>query len=125
MVTAYSQDLRERAVSLVHGGMSCRRVASLLELGVSTVINWVARHRQTGSVSCKPMGGDRNSRLKGEERLWLLQRVEAVPDLTLEEIRRELAERGHQVGYGTVWRFFDREGVSFKKNRARRRTAAP
>ena len=66
------------------------------------------------------MGGDHNSRLK-EERAWLLERVAAAPDLTLEEIRAELAERGKHVGYGTVWRFFAAEGISFKKNRARRR----
>jgi putative transposase len=69
------------------------------------------------------MGGDHNSRLKGE-RVWLLRRVEEMPDLTLEEIRAELAGRGIQVGYGTVWRFFAAEGVSFKKNRARRRARA-
>jgi len=123
MAGPYSQDLRERAVAAVLGGLSCRQVAHLFNLGVSTVINWVRRHRQTGSVSAKPMGGDRNSRLKGE-RSWLLQRIEAAPDLTLEEIRRELKARGQAVGYGTVWRFFESEGVSFKKNRARRRAAA-
>jgi|SRR5579862_1414625 len=123
MAGPYSQDLRERAVAAVNSGLSCRQVAHLFGLGVSTVINWVARQRQTGSVAAKPMGGDRNSRLKSE-RVWLLHRIEAVPDLTLEEIRKELAARGHQVGYGTVWRFFESEGISFKKNRARRRAAA-
>jgi transposase len=69
------------------------------------------------------MGGDHSSRLTGE-RAWLLGRIEAAPDLTLEEIRSELAARGVRVGYGTVWRFFAAEGVSFKKNRARRRARA-
>ena len=69
------------------------------------------------------MGGDRNSRLK-EERVWLLERIAAAPDLTLEEIRAELAARGKPVGYGTVWRFFAAEDISFKKNRARQRTRA-
>ena len=45
-------------------------------------------------------------------------------DLTLEELRAELKARGVSVGYGTVWRFFDGEGISFKKNRARRRARA-
>ena len=66
------------------------------------------------------MGGDRNSRLK-DERTWLLERIAAAPDLTLEEIRAELAARGKHVGYGTVWRFFAAEDISFKKNRARQR----
>jgi len=53
-----------------------------------------------------------------------LARIAAAPDLTLEEIRAELAARGRHVGYGTVWRFFAAEGISFKKNRARQRTRA-
>jgi hypothetical protein len=36
----------------------------------------------------------------------------------------ELAARGKHVGYGTVWRFFAAEGISFKKNRARQRARA-
>jgi len=69
------------------------------------------------------MGGDHRSRLK-EERTWLLELVAARPDLTLEEIRGALAGRGLHVGYGTVWRFFAAEGISFKKNRARQRARA-
>ncbi len=68
------------------------------------------------------MGGDHNSRLKAE-RVWLLERVAAQPDLTLQETRAELAARGKPVGYGTVWRFFAAEGISLK-NRARQRARA-
>jgi transposase len=95
----------------------------LYGVGVATVIDWFAVWRQSGRLAAKPMGGDHNSRLK-DERAWLLERTAAVPDLTLEELRAELAERGKRVGYGTVWRFFVAEGVSFKKNRARRRARA-
>ena len=77
----------------------------------------------TGVVSAKPMGGDHSSRLKAD-RDWLLERIAAAPDLTLEEIRAELGARGRHVGYGTVWRFFAAEGISFKKNRARQRARA-
>jgi transposase len=121
MAGPYSQDLRERAVSAVAGGMSRRQVARLFNLGVSTIINWVRRERETGSSAARPMGGDRRSRLTGEQRVWLLARVAAMPDLTLEELRAELRQRGISVGYGTVWRFFEREEITFKKNRARRR----
>jgi transposase len=77
-----------------------------------------------GGTACRQADGrDHSSRLKGE-REWLLERIAAVPDLTLEEIRAELAARGIHVGYGTVWRFFAAEGISFKKNRARRRARA-
>jgi transposase len=123
MARPYSRDLRERVVQSVEGGLSRRRAASVFGVGIATVIEWVAIWRDSGRVSAKPMGGDHNSRLKGE-RAWLLQRIEEVPDLTLEEIRAELAARGIHVGYGTVWRFFAAEGISFKKNRARGRARA-
>jgi len=124
MAKPYSLDLRERVVKAVDGGLSRREAASLYDVAISTVVHWVRRWRDKGSVAAKPMGGDHRSRLKGEDRTWLLERIEASPDLTLEELRAELKERGTSVGYGTVWRFFAAEGISFKKNRARRRTRA-
>jgi transposase len=117
----YSEDLRKRVVGSVEGGLSRRQAASLFEVGVSTVIRWVDHWQETGSVAAKPMGGDHRSRLT-DEREWLLARVAAEPDLTLEELRAELKERGVQVGYGTVWRFFEREDYTVKKNRACGRT---
>jgi transposase len=123
MAKPYSQDLRERVVGAVEGGLSRRQAAARFRVGVATVINWVRRWRERGSVAADPMGGDHCSRLK-KERRWLLARVAAVPDLTLEEIRQELKERGIVVGYGTVWRFYACEGISFKKNRARQRAGA-
>jgi transposase len=123
MARPYSEDLRRRVVGAVDGGMSRRRAAALFRVAISTVNLWVRCWLETGSIAAKPMGGDHSSRLTGE-RTWLLERIAAVPDLTLEEIRQELAERGIIVGYGTVGRFFAREGISFKKNRARRRAGA-
>jgi putative transposase len=124
MAAPYSEDLRERAVALVDGGMSRRQVAKLLELGASTVIKWMKLRRETGGVAAKAMGGDRRSRLTAQ-REFLLKRAVEEPDMTLEELRAELKERGLVVGYGTVQRFFASEDFSFKKNRARRRAGAP
>jgi transposase len=123
MAKPYSEDLRERVVAAVEGGLSRRQAAALFELGISTVVHWVRRFRETGSVAAKSMGGDRRSLLTGA-RAWILQRVEAEPDLTIEELRDELKERGVIVGYGTVWRFFEREDITFKKKRARGRARA-
>jgi putative transposase len=124
MARPYSQDLRDRVVAAVEGGTSRREAARIFKVGISTVIHWVRRFRETGSAAAKPMGGDYSSRLKGE-RAWLLARIERDNDVTLEEIRAELkAERGIRVGYGTVWRFYASEGISFKKNHACRRARA-
>jgi putative transposase len=118
MSRPYSDDLRSRAVAAVEAGKSRHQVAKLFQVGVSSVIRWVDRRRRTGSFSPRPMGGNRGYRIEGEHRAWLLERMVAKPDLTLEEIRRELAERGLAVGYGTVWRFCEREQLTLKKRRS-------
>lgn len=116
----YSDDLRSRVVAAVEEGMSRHKAAKVFRIGVSSVIRWVQRQRETGGISPKPVGGNRGSRIEGADREWLLARIAAVPDLTLEELRQELAEHGLVVGYGTVWRFCDREKLTFKKNSAGR-----
>jgi transposase len=67
------------------------------------------------------MGGWRPLLLKSE-REWLLARIAEKPDLTLRAVMAELAGRGTPASYGAVWRFFAREGITFKKKPARQRT---
>jgi transposase len=51
--------------------------------------------------------------------------VEETPDMTLAEIAVHLEnEHGLRVSQSTVWRFFDRRGITFKKNRSRQRATA-
>ena len=119
MTKPYSEDLRVRAVEAVAEGMSRRQAAKLFKVGASSVIRWSQLREQTGSVAAKPMGGSRGTRIEGADRQWLLQRIAAQPDLTLEELREELAEqRDLEVGHGSVWRFCDREKLSVKKKSA-------
>ena len=92
MARPYSRDLRERVVRAVEGGLSRRKAAAVFALAASTVVEWVRVWRESGSLCAKPRGGDHNSRLKGDL-AWLLERIAAVPDLTLEELRAELRAR--------------------------------
>jgi transposase len=72
--------------------------------------------RETGSVEARSNKGQSRSPLKRHEQ-WLLDLVRQEPDLTLEEIQRRLcAEREHKAGLGSVWRFFHRHNISFKKS---------
>jgi len=123
MAKPFSEDLRQRVVAAVEGGLSRRQAAALFDLGISTVVHWLRRFRETGSVAAKPMGGDHRSRLTSE-RDWILARLEEAPDLTIEELRDELKAHGVTVGYGTVWRFFEREDITFKKKRTGSRASA-
>jgi transposase len=123
MARPYSQNLRDRVVSAVAGGRTCRATAALFGVSVASVVKWSQRWRASGSAAAKPMGGWRPLLLQ-REREWLLARIAEKPDLTLRAVMAELAERGTPASYGAVWRFFRREGISFKKNSARQRAGS-
>ena len=115
MARPYSKDLRDRVVGSVAGGRSCRATAALFGVSVASVVKWSQRYRATGSAAAYRMGGRRPRRLTGE-RDWLLARIAEKPDLTLRAVVAELATRGLAASYGAVWRFFAREGITFKKS---------
>ena len=124
MAKGYSKDLRERVVAVVEGGESAREAARLLNIGAATAIRWIDRWTSTGTVAAKPGTGHRKSPLKDHER-WLLDLVSTEPDLTLEEIRARLRrEKKLAVAASSVWRFYDRHEITFKKNTARRRAGS-
>ena len=119
-----SNDLRMRVVAAVEGGASRREAAARFGVGVSSAIRWMQAWRERGDVRPKPQGGDRHSHRIEAEAAFLLEQIERTPDVTLAELQAVLRERGVPVGIGTLWRFFDRRGISFKKNRARRRAGS-
>jgi putative transposase len=117
MARPYSIDLRERVVGAVElGGLSRRQAAARFGVGISTVIAWVRRARETGSVAPGKMGGHRPKKLVGAWRDWLLARCRER-DFTLRGLVAELGERGLAVDYRTVWAFVHAEGLSHKKRR--------
>ena len=124
MARAYSLDLRERVVSAVGAGESCRAVAARFKVSVASVVKWSQRFRATGSAAAKQMGGYRPYAL-ARERAWLLGRLAQTPDVTLRALLAELADRGIKVSYYAVWHFFEHEGISFKKKPARQRAGSP
>jgi transposase len=125
MAKPYSLDLRERAVvAVLRGGLSRHRAAAQYDLGVSTVINWVRRFQETGSVAPGQMGGHKPKAIRGEHHTWLVERIRGK-DFTLRGLVAELADRGLKVDYRSVWNFVHAERLSFKKNRARQRAGSP
>jgi transposase len=119
MGRGYSDDLRVRVIQSVEGGASRRAAARVFSISDATAVRWFQRWSETGESSAKPGKGHARSPLKVHE-AWLLELVVATPDITLEEIRQKLFEtHGLRPGIGSVWRFFDRHNISFKKKRAR------
>ena len=123
MTRALSLDLRERVVAAMADGASCREAAKTFMVSVASAARWSKRARDTGSAAPLPFGKPLGLVLL-PERDWLLARLATAPDLTIRALRAELeTTRGLRVGYGAVWRFLAREGLSFKKKPARRRAA--
>src|SRR5919106_2168434 len=93
----YSVDLRERVVAAVEQeGMSRRAAAARFGVSYSAAIEWVKRHRQTGSLKPGQMGGHRPKKIAGAHREWLVERCREK-DFTLRGLVSELAGRGLQV----------------------------
>jgi putative transposase len=117
MATPYSSDLRERVVAAVEKeGLSRRQAAARFGVGIKTAIDWVKWFRATGRLEALPMGGRRPRKIIGEHRDWLLQRCRAG-DFTLRGLVGELADRGLQVDYHTMWTFVHAEKLTHKKRR--------
>jgi transposase len=124
MAKPYSMDLRERVIAaVVADGMSRRKAALHFAVGISTVISWAQRFRETGSVLPRKMGGHKPKAIVGEHRIFVLQRTREK-DFTLRGLVAELAERGLKVDYRTIWNFVHAEKLSFKKNRGCQRTGS-
>ena len=71
----YSIDLRERVVAAVlTGGLSRHRAAAQFGVAVSTVVNWVQRYQDTGSVAPRQMGGRKPKAICGNHHVFLVRR---------------------------------------------------
>ena len=114
MGKAYSDDLRCRVVAAMAAGRSCREVGTSFDVAPSTAGNWYRRYRRESSHAARPMGGDRRSKLL-KHMGWIGERLAEGPELTLGEVRSDLAERGVEVSYACVWRTVRKLGLRHKK----------
>jgi transposase len=122
MTKAYSEDLRERVIAAVEAGATRRAAAAQFKVSVSSAIRWVARWQRDWAIAAKPRGGS-VSPLEDHAAV-LAGLVAEQPDLTLDEFCAVLQQRKIATSRVSVWRFFSRHGLSFKKNPARQRAGA-
>ena len=115
MARTLSQDLRDRVVAAIDGGLSCRAAAARLGVSVSSAIRWRRLSLQHGKAVAKPRGGDRHSGRIEAHGDFIKALLAEQGDITLTEIQARLTERGVPVGIGTVHRFFARHGITRKK----------
>ena len=116
MTKVHSEDLRSRVLLAMEEGASVREAAERFSLCVSTVGAWRARYYQTGETKARKQGVRPGSILDRYEE-YILGLMLEQPDITLQEIVEHLAREYHvMVCQATVWNFFDKRRISFKKN---------
>jgi transposase len=112
----YSQDLRDRVLSAVDGGMPPAEVAELFEVNVSYVYKVLIRRRTRGITTALPWAAGVRPKLKGYEDA-LRRHVAEFSDATLEEIRAWLiCEHGVKVSIGCLWNTLERLKLPLKKS---------
>src|SRR5215468_2190579 len=114
MPRPYSQDLRVRVIEAVEAGASRREVAEVYGISPSVVVIWMQRWMATGSIEAKPSGGSISP--LDEHAEFLLGLTVERPDMTLDEIVAAMSKVGIESSRTAVWRFYERHGISFKKN---------
>ncbi len=116
MSKALSLDLRQRTLAAVQEeGLTHREAAERFRVSAASISRWRALAAKGGEPVAGPLGGDRRSQVVEAAAETILQVFHARRDMTLLELRAELAERDLHFGYGTLWRFFDRRGYTRKK----------
>ena len=116
MAKALSVDLRCRVLAAVDGGLSCRQAAVRFGVSASSAIRWNEQRRKRGEIKSKPQGGDRRSGRIEAHATLILALVDKTSDITLAELQAKLNEQGLRFGIATLWRFFDRRRITYKKS---------
>lgn len=123
---AYSQDLRDRVLASVDGGLGAYKAAALFNVSVSYIYKALDRRRNTGDSEPNRNRGHRPRKLSAEQEAALAAHIKANPDITLARLQDWLeVTHGVRLSAGAIWSAVDRLGLSFKKNPARRRTRPP
>ena len=117
MACAYSLDLRRRVIEAIEGGLSTRAAARRFSIGISTAGAWYRRWRGTGDIRPGRQGQPPGSKLDAFE-AFILGLVEERKDISLPEIAERLVEEhGVRAAPSTVWHFFDKREITYKKRR--------
>jgi transposase len=120
---SYSQDLRDRVLAAVDGGMAARRAAATFGVSPAYVYKAMIRRRLTGDSGPNPNRGHRRRKLTLDQEAALVAHINGRRGITLVQLQSWLlAEHGVTLSTGAMWNAVRRLGLSFKKTAAGRRT---
>lgn len=115
MSRALSVDLRVRVLAAVSEGLTHRQAGERFGVGAASVSRWRKLDREQGDPKPKALGGDRRSGRIEAHGATILAVLDETADITLDELRRRLADQGLIFGDGTVRRFLNRHKITRKK----------
>ena len=112
---------RKRIVAYVEAGHSCRAAARVFRVSASTAVRLTAAQRERGDIAPRPQGGMPGTVGKlAAHQAFLLEIVQAEPDITLKDLAGALAEaHGVRVQLSSLHRALRRAGYSYKKRTGR------
>ena len=124
MGRAYSRDLRERIAAHVAGGGSRREAGRRFGVSASTAVRVAASRAAGGTLAPRKQGRPPGTGKLAAYVGFLVEIVEAVPDITLKELAAALeAEHGVKADPSSISRVLIKAGVTYKKSRSRLRSA--
>ena len=120
---SYSQDLRDRVLGAVDGGMAVREAAATYKVSVAYIYKTLIRRRLAGDAGINPNRGRPPRKLSAAQELALASHIRTKPGITLAQARAWLmAEHGVELSTGAMWNTARRLGLSFRKSPVSRRT---
>jgi transposase len=112
MGAAYSQDLRDRVMAAVDGGLGVYSAAPMFRVSVSYIYKALGRRRATGDVTAHKSGGGPKPKLAAYDEALRAQVV------TLVELQAWLAnDHAVKVSVGCLWARVRHLGLTLKKSR--------
>lgn len=101
---SYSQDLRDRVLAAVDGGMPVREAAVLFKVSVAYIYKARIRRRLTGDAGINPNRGRPPRKLSPAQELALAAHIRSQPGITLAQAQAWLlAEHGIGLSTGAMW----------------------
>ena len=114
---AYSQDLRDRVLAAVDGGLRVYAAAPLFRVSVSYIYKALGRRRASGDVTAHKSGGGPKPKLAAYDEALRVKTAQ-TSDVTLIELQTWLADdHAVKVSVGALWARLRHLGLTLKKSR--------
>ena len=116
-MAAYSLDLRQKILSAWQNKENTQRdLAKRFKVSLSFVRDFLRRYRETNEIAARPQGGDRRSKIKGENEELVKAIIKKQNDIYLREIKDNLQEsNGLKVSVSALSRTVKRLELGRKK----------